>query len=187
MKQIFFSSDHHFLHNNVIKYCNRPYENHEVMNEDLIQKWNAKVGKKDLVYYLGDFAIDKHKPQKVHTDLDSILNRLNGEKILVYGNHDEVYLDFYRPYFIQIEKYLDLKINDLKLSLFHYPIEEWRDQSKGCIHLHGHCHGKSPSILFNRYDVGVDCNDYEPKALDEILLKIKSRDEEIKKEFDIGE
>ncbi|MEM9701635.1 MAG: metallophosphoesterase, partial [Planctomycetota bacterium] len=81
--QIFFTSDTHFGHANVIKNCDRPFADVGEMDEALIANWNAVVGPKDVVYHLGDFAFRaKRKPREY-------LARLNGTVHLVKGNHDE--------------------------------------------------------------------------------------------------
>jgi calcineurin-like phosphoesterase family protein len=82
---IYFSSDHHFGHSNIIKYCNRPYSSVEEMNEKLIENWNATVKPEDTVYYLGDFSLST-KPVK------EITPKLNGHKLLIPGNHDFCHL-----------------------------------------------------------------------------------------------
>ena len=81
-QKVFFTSDLHLGHANVIRYDNRPFSSVEEMNEELIKRWNAKVGKGDVVYVLGDFIW--------HTDKkpEDILWALNGMKILIRGNHD---------------------------------------------------------------------------------------------------
>jgi calcineurin-like phosphoesterase family protein len=78
---LYFTSDHHFWHTNIIKYCNRPFVSVEEMNEALIQNWNDLVLPEDEVYYLGDFSMAA-RPVEIYT------SRLNGIKYLVPGNHD---------------------------------------------------------------------------------------------------
>ena len=56
-KRIFIIADHHFHHENIIKYCNRPFKSAEEMNSYMIHKWNSVVSEKDIVYHLGDFAL----------------------------------------------------------------------------------------------------------------------------------
>ena len=80
--KIFLIGDMHFMHKNIIKYCNRPFANVEEMTESLIKNWNSVVGKSDIVYVVGDFALcGKQK-------IIEIGNRLNGRKRLILGNHD---------------------------------------------------------------------------------------------------
>lgn len=80
----FFTSDHHFSHHNIIRYCQRPYSSAEEMNEVFIRLWNETISPNDVVYYLGDFSLSK--APVVH-----ITKRLNGRKILVAGNHDRCF------------------------------------------------------------------------------------------------
>ena len=53
-RKIFFTSDHHFGHTNILKFCNSPFNSIEQMNEELIKRWNEKIGPDDEVYHLGD-------------------------------------------------------------------------------------------------------------------------------------
>ena len=81
---IYYTSDLHLCHENIIRLCNRPYKTIEEMNEDLINRWNKKVKPNDVVYVLGDFFFKQQDSKYV----SSVLKRLNGEKILIKGNHD---------------------------------------------------------------------------------------------------
>ena len=81
-KKVFFTSDTHFFHTNIIKYCSRPFKDVDEMNAELISRWNAVVGKDDIVWHLGDFAFGN----KNH--VSEILPKLNGNINLVMGNHD---------------------------------------------------------------------------------------------------
>jgi len=87
--KIFLIADTHFNHLNIIKYCNRPFLNVEMMNSIMISNWNNTVSNNDIVYILGDFALDKERI-KHWTEI------LNGTKYLVKGNHDDYSNQFYR-------------------------------------------------------------------------------------------
>lgn len=80
----YFTSDLHFGHKNIIKYEDRPFSSVEEMDEFLIYKWNSKVGKNDEVYILGDFGFVSG------TRANELLDRLNGKKFLIKGNHDSM-------------------------------------------------------------------------------------------------
>lgn len=80
-QRVFFTSDLHFGHNNIMRFCNRPFKSIEEMDEALIQKWNSVVSKNDLVFDLGDFAFAPNWRWK------EILGRLNGHHYLILGNH----------------------------------------------------------------------------------------------------
>lgn len=163
----YFTSDTHFGHTNVIKYCNRPFDNAHHMNEGLIFKWNSVVKKDDVVYHLGDFGFQKP------ADLKDILYKLNGKVLLIPGNHDSN--SFINMLLCQdmnkvevLPKYHEFNNNGRKVVLCHYPIESWNNMSHGSIHLHGHSHGAGRKQA-GRFDVGVDACDYEPKPLDYFL------------------
>lgn len=172
MKQ-FFTSDTHFSHANIIKYENRPFKNVNEMDEYLIEKWNNKVNKNDEVYHLGDFAFAPSNR------IREILNKLNGRIYLIWGNHDKEikHNRSIQEKFIFCREYYSLKINNLPIILFHYPIAVWDRQHHGSIHFYGHIHSNldnhHPLVveLKNAYNVGVDVNNFEPKTLEEIIKK----------------
>ena len=91
MTKYFVTADTHFWHENIIKYCNRPFRDLSHMNSALIKKWNTLVSKNDYVFVLGDFSLGNAELTK------QIGLQLNGRKILIKGNHDnlpnKVYLD----------------------------------------------------------------------------------------------
>lgn len=170
MRNIFYTSDLHFGHYNIIKYENRPFNSIESMTEGLIQNWNSKLTKNDIVYILGDFAF-QNRVNSIE-DIQNILLRLNGEKHLIIGNHDNwVNKKQFNPrLFESINYYLEIKDKSRDVILCHYPIENWNGMTYGSIHLHGHLHS-NPTTLNrkNRFNVGTDNWNYFPVTLDEIL------------------
>jgi len=178
MKQIFFTSDHHFGHTNIIKFCNRPFENIEKMNETLIERWNEKINPNDEVYYLGDFGVTKDD-----TLIANILDRLNGTKYLITGNHEGPALNN-RKKFKWVKDYFELKVRDpecengvQRIVLFHYAMRVWRGDSRGTWHLYGHSHGNLPDLADRlSFDIGVDCHDYFPLSYDEVKKIMQAKD-----------
>jgi calcineurin-like phosphoesterase family protein len=82
----FFTADQHFFHRNIINLCYRPFKSINEMHNILIDRYNEVVGLNDTCYHIGDFAmLGKSQINK----LESIINKLNGRKILILGNHDE--------------------------------------------------------------------------------------------------
>lgn len=176
---IFFTSDTHLGHTNIIKYCNRPFANVDVMNEALITQWNSVVRPGDLVYHLGDVAFTQ--PDK----LKHWLGRLNGRKILLLGNHDKLLKNERNTGFGQafdlITDYLEINYNRTKFVLCHYPMLSWHGSGHGSIMLHGHAHGntnyghmKNAKIL----DVGVDCHNFTPIHIDAVFKLMDKRQAE---------
>ena len=110
MPKIFFTSDQHFGHKNVIRYDNRPFTSVEDMDEALIRNWNAKVTEKDTVYVLGD--ISWYNDETTAT----IFNSLKGHKILIKGNHDRVHGQV-RRCFDEITDYMLEKMKEYDLPL----------------------------------------------------------------------
>lgn len=159
---IYFTSDTHFGHTNIIKYCNRPFASVHEMNVALIQNWNSVVGKYDVVYHLGDFAF---RPK---SDAESFLSRLNGEIHLIKGNHDRKIPDG----FANVSLYEEINYRGIYIVLCHYAMRVWNKSHRGSIMLYGHSHGSLPGTP-QSLDVGVDCWNYKPVGLDEILNRLQ--------------
>lgn len=169
-QNIFFTSDNHFGHKNVIKYSNRPFDDVEQMNRQLIENINKTVKADDVLFFLGDFMFGK--PHQAINTLNQIVCQ---NKHLIIGNHDEDLVEdkSFRHCFNSVQDYLEIKVKDndvergvQKIILFHFPILEWNKGHKGSWMLHGHTHGnlKIPDQLKNKriLDVGVDCHNYCP-------------------------
>lgn len=168
---IYFTSDLHFYHDNVIKFANRPYHNAEEMNRSLIKKWNEKVTFADEVYILGDVTM---KGPELAAEM---LSQLRGKKHLIRGNHDR-FVDqqtFDKSIFASVRDYGEIVCCNTRMILFHYPIAEWNGFYRESIHLHGHQHNHEDYNYNNlmagirRYDVGVDANHMTPVSAEEIL------------------
>ena len=174
----FATADLHDFHNNIIKYCSRPFKDVFHMRETLITNWNAKVTAKDLVFVLGDVTSIKNA-----SEIEGFMHRLNGMKILIYGNHDKALRHPKKPCgFHERVEYLETSINDgtidRTLVMFHYPIFAWNKRHHGAWHIYGHSHGMSVESMNTlgpgSWDVGVDVNNYAPISFSELATKIKT-------------
>lgn len=186
---IYFTSDTHLGHKNVIRFCNRPFADVNQMDECLMDNWNSRVGKDDIVYHLGDVSLGRS-----NTQTKTILARLSGTKILVRGNHDSmlrynVFEEFDNiQYYIEMSGFLDNSWwvaahenevatgHPLPIVLCHYPMLEWNQSHRGSWQLHGHSHGKLEPNPRRQYDVGVDSNNYAPVSLDELMVIMRNRE-----------
>lgn len=176
-----FTSDWHLGHDNIIRYCNRPFSSVQHMNENLVSVFNFHVAPDDHVYFLGDMVMGK-----VAKNL-SYIERLNGTKFLIPGNHDKVW-EGRSHYFKHLDAYEDAGFNILpgqmimrfpqsEVLLCHFPYEgdsgdedrfpEYRPVNAGLPLLCGHVHEKwqKRDQMFN---VGVDVNGYAPVSGAEI-------------------
>lgn len=144
MLNCFFSSDYHFFHKNIITYQNRPFVDIDNMNEMLIEKHNSIVNHRDTIYMLGDIAIGA-----TGLEMSKILNRMNGRKILIIGNHDVPFLNDvdFTSCFKELHHLLSIKINKQYMQLCHFPIEIWDRAHYGSWMLHGHCVDMNTEIL----------------------------------------
>jgi calcineurin-like phosphoesterase family protein len=155
-----FTSDTHFGHANIIRYCNRPYATVEEMDEALIQNWNSVVQPEDNVYHLGDIFFKMRKGRAFE-----ILDRLNGNIHLIYGNHDHLAREL-NVRFVWKKDYFELRYPSNKIILSHYAFRVWNSMHHGTWHLYGHSHGTLPDDLNSlSFDAGVDVHGYKPITL----------------------
>lgn len=177
---IYFTSDTHFNHSNIINLNNRPFNNLNHMHQTLINNWNSYITDYDEVYILGDFSY-----KGTTEDTMKVLKKLKGKKHLIIGNHDTYIKDdnFDKSLFEWIKDYHVLDYKERKFVLFHYPILEWHGFFSGNIHLYGHVHNctKNPvqkerlKILgANAFNVGVDVNNFYPVSINDILNKAEN-------------
>lgn len=170
---IWFTSDLHLGHANIIRYCNRPFAHADEMDEALISNWNSKVQPDDEVYVLGDVALCPA------TKAVNYLRRMHGTKFLVEGNHDRGCLKdpAFRNQFSWIRALAELDVPDptakkggRKIVMCHYAMRVWNKSHHGAIQLYGHSHGSlpdDPNAL--SMDVGVDNHNYTPISLEDVM------------------
>ena len=184
MSKIFFTSDLHFGHDNVILFDNRPFASVEEMDAELIRRWNAKVGKGDTVYVLGDMIWKSRGNDAPH-----IISALKGRIILIKGNHDSFLKNpVARACLYDVKEYDDIVVTlengiNRRCILSHYFIPMYNGHRYHAIHLHGHSHFTDEADIevdiadeLNRqgikneiYNVGCMYWNYEPVTLDEII------------------
>lgn len=173
---IWFTSDTHFSHANIILYTSRPFKDVYEMNDALIANINAVVKEDDTLWHLGDVSLN---PAAVKHNIP----RINCKNLLlIAGNHDRVWsmkekwINLYKEWgFTEIHKEPVIGyFNDVFFTLAHHYDRE-RIPRPGFL-LHGHSH-QPPEKAYNkedqRLDVGVDGHSYSPWSLDEILELIK--------------
>ena len=177
MPSVFLTSDTHFGHAGVCKFTTRsgeklrPWTDPNEMDEHMVKVWNETVKPTDKVYHLGDVVINRKAL--------SIMHRLNGDKVLIKGNHDIFKLSDYTPHFRDIRAYHVM--NGLILS--HIPVHESNLYRFGA-NIHGHTHSESVmmtdqygnTIADPRYFcVCVEQTDFRPILFEEVLEKIRER------------
>lgn len=184
MPAVFLVSDTHFGHAGVCKFTHpkdptvklRPWDDPNEMDEEMIKRWNETVRPKDKVYHLGDVVINR-KALKT-------LSRLNGDKVLIRGNHDIFRDDEYRLYFRELRAYHVM--NGMILS--HIPIHT-ASLGRFGVNIHGHLHAtrvmyrdifSDEELLDNRYHcVCVEQTDFRPILFEDVIKRIKSEGGEI--------
>ena len=166
----FFTADLHFFHEGIIGHCRRPFRDAAEMNETLIRNWNLAVPGVGNVFVLGDMFYKKGSLSECR----KIMEKLNGRKWLIAGNHDlftrEEYLDLG---FEDARDYLEPIFGWRRVVLSHYPLLEWNGFYRGAWHLHGHVHGRRSHFSFRVMDAGVDANNYMPVGWREVERRLE--------------
>jgi calcineurin-like phosphoesterase family protein len=187
---VWFTSDTHFGHQNIIKYCDRPFRDTDEMDEVIIDRWNSVVEWDDTVYHLGDIALGQ-----IDKSLGRI-TRLNGNKIAVLGNHDRPFMrkgkqdeqdwfDRYSEVFDDVWHWdggtVDLNGVEFRLSHFPYTGDhtpndrhaEARPVDSGLPLIHGHTHTKDKLTYSSKgtpqIHVGQDAHNFTPVSAEWIL------------------
>ena len=166
----FFTADLHLDHANIIKHCDRPFSNKDEMNDTIIKNWNSVVTNNDKVFILGDFVWTENKSRILE-----LIELLNFRTLyLLPGNHDRERILKALPLHTERKVELlptlyDTKIDDLSITLCHYPMISWNKSFHGAWQLFGHVHGREIPINKKlQLDVGVDTNNFYPYDLETI-------------------
>ena len=181
---IFFISDFHLFHANVLRFDKRPFNDVHEMHDYIVKKWNETVSENDVVFFLGDLSFAKSNEKQGVID---IINSLNGTIHFVLGNHDKFDEIKKLNRFSSINDLAQIRIThnlndesvETSIECFHYPIYSWDKAHHGSIHLHGHTHGnlhhgETLDYYTNRrvMDVGCMLIDYTPISYKEVINKL---------------
>lgn len=194
--KIYFTSDTHFYHGNILKFCPEraeflndeerkimesgdkwairnlkiSEESIQVMNEAMIERWNSVVPKDGIVFFLGDFALKCNS-----REANNIRYALNGKIYFIEGNHDGV-AEQIKSSFDWLGSYQEIKVADKDaergeqdITLLHYSMRVWNKSHHGSWMLYGHSHNSLPDDPNARsFDVGVDCHNFYPLSYDQV-------------------
>lgn len=165
------TSDTHFFHHNIIKYCNRPFKNVEEMNETLIQNWNKVVKKGDYVYHLGDVFMNSPRTEEEHNKWGHLWSRLNGRKTLIVGNHDNINYLASHKYFHELVMWKPWSgvVGNQPMVFTHVPLHPLSilKRDEGGLNIHGHIHNNQVKDKHYRC-VCVERTNYTPINLEDI-------------------
>lgn len=178
---LWFTSDTHFYHPNIIKFCARPFKDVTEMNEEIIRRWNAAVPEDGIVFHLGDFC---HGDSK---NFNEVFYRLHGQIFLVLGNHDmKIIREIETGHFAGVAQQMTIRVGGQGIVLNHNPFLAYGGAYRDVWQLFGHVHSGPRSntgidharlqYLFPRqYDVGVDNNEFCPVSFAEVKVKIEEQ------------
>ena len=173
----FFTADLHFGHNEIIKFCDRPFYDVSEMNSAIINNWNSKVSNDDHVYIIGDVFYGGRDAAEIKSAV-AIVEKLNGKLHLVAGNHDFPYLKNmdYHYLFADVDQIRYLKHEGEHIFLCHYPMAEWSGFYRGSWHIYGHIHNaKDSAFLYMKnldkaLNAGVDICNFMPVTFYELKM-----------------
>ena len=178
-ERLFFTADTHWGHRNIIKYCQRPFSCIEEMDDVLIANWNKVVGKDDIIFHLGDFAMGGS------AEWSRLLQKLNGKIYLILGNHDmrTIGAGFSRLEGVAMQMLINVK--GQKIYLNHYPFLCYGGAYRNTWQLYGHVHTcpanrgldvpRLKMLMPMQYDVGVDNNNYRPISFEQVKKIIRNQ------------
>ena len=172
MPSVFLVSDTHFGHAGVCRFTRsdgvtklRPFDNPDEMDEFMVEAWNKKVKPTDKIYHLGDVVINRKAL--------GIMDRLNGDKVLIRGNHDIFKDEDYRKYFRELRAYHVM--NGMILS--HIPIHS-ESLGRFGVNIHGHLHSnrvmKDGEIDVRYHSVCVEQTDWAPILFEDVIKRIEA-------------
>ena len=165
---IFYIADTHFGDERIMKLARRPYNSVEQMNNDIINKWNKVVSCEDTVYIIGDFAFDKESAK--------LVNKLNGKKHLILGNHDKYIDGEMAKGFLSVNQILTIEDEGRSVCLCHYPLMSYENSIYGGFHIFGHIHNNENDIAYtlqrhikNIFNASSDMIGFAPKTLNQLI------------------
>lgn len=157
----FFTADEHYGHNNIIKYCNRPFQNVEEMDEAITNNHNKIVSKCDTTIHLGDFTLEKYEVAQRY------IKQLNGSHVFIRGSHDYWMNKNYHEIW-------EKTVSGCKIIGCHYAMRTWAASHYNSWHIYGHSHGcLHPEG--KSWDVGVDNNEFYPVSFDNLKEIMNNR------------
>jgi len=174
MANIFFCSDHHFYHQNILTFKRddgtplREFQDVNHMNEIMVQRHNERVRPGDKVYFLGDVTMSRNAKGL------EILGRMNGEKVLIKGNHDLCKPQQYLEYFKDIRGSHQFD----GMILTHIPIHP-DSLARWGVNVHGHLHYQVVRLPLSQipdrryYNVSMERINYTPISLEEIKKQVR--------------
>lgn len=162
-RNIWVTSDTHFGHANIIRYCSRPFLGADEMNKALVQFWNETVHDQDIVYHLGDVYMGATSRW--------VLPLLKGRKRLILGNHDDGKDVYLQENFQKIMVWR--MFVGFRLLLTHVPVHETSLHPDKCpVNVHGHVHNNMVRPISNFYEnVCVEVTDYRPVNIETLRVK----------------
>lgn len=179
---IYYIGDLHLMHENCLKFDNRPFETVEEMNEAIITNWNSKVTKRDTVFVVGDVCM------KVTPEVLQTLRQLNGTKYLAIGNHDAKLVkelskldpSVRNIYFSQMKESYFIKDGEYNVFISHFPHASWNRLEHGSVHVYAHIHANymNPIGAFmlshlRAANAGCMLHHYTPVTLQEMFEDMK--------------
>ena len=171
MPNTWITSDLHFFHKKILDFCpdTRPWGGVAEMTHGLMDAWNKSVQPNDTIYFLGDFSFGKRE------ETEAVLHNLNGQKFIVYGNHDHALREGWAAkYFAHRADVIEHKLCGEKVVMCHFPMTRWNRCHYGSLHFYGHEHGNFDNVG-RSMDVGWDAHG-RILHIEEAVAMVKDRE-----------
>jgi len=176
VEHTWFISDPHFDHTNIIKYCDRPFQTTEEMNEVILQNWNGTIEPNDLVFFVGDMSFGRGSKRPKWW-----LAQLNGRKIYLKGSHDHGIRSTTEGLdsVLFVSDAVIVRLADESVYVVHDPWEIprwWRGWA-----IHGHVHNNRPHLdwKWRRINVSVEVVNYRPYSAVSLATVLTSPDRDV--------
>lgn len=178
MKNIWFSSDYHWGHRNILEYDKRPFDSIEKHDIHILNEYNKLVQPQDDFYFLGDLAFTKKREQLAW--IESLLIQMKGNKFFIKGNHDHSEtIKLYEKHGIYLGEKKTITIGEDRVTLNHFPQRTWDKSHHGSFHIYGHHHGDLEHTPWGRsLDAAVNIWGYKPinwNFTKDLLLKREAK------------
>jgi calcineurin-like phosphoesterase family protein len=178
-RRVLVTADTHFLDPEACRRYGRPFESTTVMDDTLVERINATVGERDVLLHVGDFASPPEWTPEARRATEALRERIACRRIVLVRGNQDPRKKWFERLFHEVHDCLSFRSvladgTRVRTVVDHYPTRMWHGWVSGAVHLHGHAHAALDEIGRST-DVGVDCWNYEPVPLVDLVATLARR------------